>query len=78
MIALGASKISLQIPMTEFTNPTAFKSASSAFALRKTSGWLGRSSFSGDYRLRPAPCGDSKLILVRDLRGMNRSWQSLC
>src|SRR6266480_490647 len=34
---------------------SACKSASSMFALRKTSGWFGRSSFSGDYRLRPAP-----------------------
>jgi hypothetical protein len=38
-----------------------------------TSGHLGRSSFSGDYRLRPAPCGDFKLILVRDLRGMKKA-----
>src|SRR5437868_3194107 len=30
---------------------SALKSASPAFALRKTSGWFGRSSFSGDYRL---------------------------
>src|SRR6266536_1403244 len=54
------------------------QSASSAFALRKTSGWFGRSSLSGDYRLRPAPCGDFKLILMPDLRGVKRSLRSLC
>ena len=56
---------------------SACKSASSMFALR-TSGWFGRSSFSGDYRPRPAPCGDFRLILVRDLRGVKRSPRSLC
>ena len=49
------------------------ESASSMFVLRKTSGCFGRSSFSGDYRLRPAPCGDFRLILVRDLRGMKEA-----
>jgi len=43
-----------------------------------TSGHLGRSSFSGDSRRPPAPGGDFKLILVRDLRGMKRSRRSLC
>ena len=57
---------------------SACKTASSVFVRRKTSGWFGRSSFSGDYRLRPAPCGDFRLILVRDLRGVKRSRRSLC
>src|SRR5919204_4127383 len=43
----------------------------------KTSGGLGRSSLCGDYRLAPAPCGDFRLILARDLRGMKRSRRSL-
>jgi hypothetical protein len=41
-------------------------------------GHIGRSSFSGDYRLRPAPFGDFRLLPVRDLRGMERSRRSLC
>ena len=41
-------------------------------------GHLGRSSFSGDYRLRPAPCGDFRPIPAPDLRGMKRSRRSLC
>src|SRR5436190_15094014 len=43
-----------------------------------TSGHLGRSSLSGDKRLLPAACGDFRLILARDLRGMKRSRRSLC
>ena len=57
---------------------SACKRASCAAERWKTSGRFGRSSFSGDYRLRPAPCGDFRLILVRDLRGMKRSRRSLC
>ena len=44
----------------------------------KTSGYVSRSSFSGDYRRPAAPCGDFGLIPVRDLRGMKRSRRSLC
>jgi hypothetical protein len=38
-----------------------------------TAGRGGRSFFSGDYRLGPAPCGDLRPILVRDLRGMKKN-----
>jgi hypothetical protein len=38
----------------------------------KTSGCGGQSFFSGDYRLGPAPSGDLRPILVRDLRGMQK------
>jgi hypothetical protein len=38
-----------------------------------TAGCGGRSFFSGDYRLGPAPCGDLRLILARDLRGMKKT-----
>ena len=44
----------------------------------KTSGYVSRSSFSGDYRRPAAPCGDFGLIPVRDLRGMKRSRRFLC
>jgi hypothetical protein len=57
---------------------SACKRASCAHEHWKTSGRLGRSSFCGDYRLRPASCGDFRLILARDLRGMKRSRRSLC
>lgn len=33
---------------------------------------------AGIYRLGAAPCGDFRLILARDLRGMKRSRRSLC
>jgi hypothetical protein len=45
---------------------------SPATELLQTSGHLGRSSFSGDYRLGAAPCGDFRPILARDLRGMQK------
>jgi hypothetical protein len=35
-----------------------------------TSGLVGRPSSCGDYRLQPAPGGDSRPVLVRDLCGM--------
>ena len=38
----------------------------------KTSGYVGRSSFCGDYRLGPARGDDFRPIPVRDLRGMKR------
>src|SRR6266536_2218828 len=38
----------------------------------RNAGCGGRSSFSGDYRLGPAPCGNFRPILVRDLRGMRK------
>ncbi len=55
-----------------------FKRGTCAADRWPTSGHLGRSSFSGDYRLRPAPCGDFRPIPARDLRGMPRSRRSLC
>ena len=56
---------------------SACKGASCATGHWKTSGHIGRSSFSGEYRLRSAPCGDFRLIPVRDLRGTQRSRRSL-
>jgi hypothetical protein len=45
---------------------------------RRPAGLPGRSSFSGDYRLRPASCGDFRPNPARDLRGMERSRRSIC
>jgi dienelactone hydrolase len=50
----------------------------SSAVCQSTAGRSGRSSFSGDYRLRPASCGDFTPIPPRDLRGMKRSRRSLC
>ena len=50
----------------------------SAIGRDTTSGCRGRSFLSGDLRLGPAPCGDFRPILARDLRGMKRSRRSLC
>jgi hypothetical protein len=55
---------------------SACKSASSAFAPRKTSGWFGRSFGCGDHRVRAACCGDSRGSLGRDVRGMKRGRRS--
>jgi hypothetical protein len=56
----------------------ACKRVSCAAERSKTSGRRDRSSCSGDSRLGAAPCGDFRLILARDLRGMKRSRRSLC
>jgi hypothetical protein len=52
------------------------KSALSAPRCQKDVRRGGRSSFCGDYRPRPAPCGDFRRIPVRDVRRMKGSRRS--
>jgi hypothetical protein len=61
-----------------YAGESAYNRASFCAPALQTSGYLGRSSFSGDYRRPAAPRGDFGLVLVRDLRGMKRSRRSLC